>query len=66
MTLLGLIAMMDPPRPEALGAVRTSAAAGIRTVMITGDHPLTASSVARELGILPTASGSSRASISTR
>ena len=52
MTLLGLVAMMDPPRPEALGAVRTSAAAGIRTVMITGDHPLTASSVARELGIL--------------
>jgi Ca2+-transporting ATPase len=52
MTLLGLVAMMDPPRPEALDAVRTSAAAGIRTVMITGDHPLTASSVARELGIL--------------
>jgi P-type Ca2+ transporter type 2C len=52
MTLLGLIAMMDPPRPEALGAVRTSATAGVRTVMITGDHPLTASSVARELGIL--------------
>ncbi len=52
MTLLGLVAMMDPPRPEALGAVQTSTAAGIRTVMITGDHPLTASSVARELGIL--------------
>ena len=52
MTLLGLVAMMDPPRPEALDAVRTSAAAGIRTVMITGDHPLTASSVARELEIL--------------
>ena len=52
MTLLGLVAMMDPPRSEALGAVQTSAAAGIRAVMITGDHPLTASSVARELGIL--------------
>ncbi|HET9370413.1 MAG TPA: cation-translocating P-type ATPase [Vicinamibacterales bacterium] len=49
MTLLGLIAMMDPPRREALDAVRTCRAAGIRAVMITGDHPLTAMAVAREL-----------------
>jgi P-type Ca2+ transporter type 2C len=52
MTLLGLVAMMDPPREEARAAVRTCEAAGIRTVMITGDHPLTASTIARELGIL--------------
>jgi Ca2+-transporting ATPase len=49
MTLLGLIAMMDPPRPEAREAVRTCRTAGIRAVMITGDHPLTATAVAREL-----------------
>jgi Ca2+-transporting ATPase len=52
MTLLGLVAMMDPPRAEAREAVRTCKAAGIRAVMITGDHPLTASTVARELGML--------------
>jgi P-type Ca2+ transporter type 2C len=52
MTLLGLVAMMDPPRPEAREAVRTCETAGIRAVMITGDHPLTAASVARELGML--------------
>lgn len=52
MTLLGLVAMMDPPRAEARAAVQTSEAAGIRAVMITGDHPLTASTVAREVGLL--------------
>ena len=52
MTLLGLVAMMDPPRPEARAAVRTCEAAGIRAVMITGDHPLTAGAVAREVGLL--------------
>ena len=52
MTLLGLVAMMDPPRDEARAAVQTCEAAGIRPVMITGDHPLTASTVARELGML--------------
>jgi len=52
MTLLGLVAMMDPPRPEARAAVRTCEAAGIRAVMITGDHPLTAATVAREVGML--------------
>ena len=50
MTLLGLVAMMDPPRAEARAAVRTCEAAGIRPVMITGDHPLTAAAVASELG----------------
>jgi Ca2+-transporting ATPase len=52
MTLLGLVAMMDPPRPEAKAAVDTCKSAGVRVVMITGDHPLTASTIARELGIL--------------
>ena len=52
MTLLGLVAMMDPPRAEARDAVQTTAAAGIRAVMITGDHPLTARAVAREIGLL--------------
>ena len=52
MTLLGLVAMMDPPRAEARSAVQTCQAAGIRPVMITGDHPLTASTVAREIGLL--------------
>ena len=49
---LGLMAMTDPPRPEAERAVKKCAAAGIRTVMITGDHKLTACAVAREVGIL--------------
>ena len=52
MTLLGLVAMMDPPRPEARQAVQVCRAAGIRAVMITGDHPLTASTIATELGML--------------
>jgi P-type Ca2+ transporter type 2C len=52
MTLLGLVAMMDPPRPETLDAIATCKAAGIRALMITGDHPLTASTVAREIGLL--------------
>jgi Ca2+-transporting ATPase len=49
---LGLVAMLDPPRAEAGEAVRKCRQAGIRTVMITGDHPVTASAIARELGIL--------------
>jgi P-type Ca2+ transporter type 2C len=52
MTLLALVAMMDPPREEARVAVQTCEAAGIRAVMITGDHPLTASTIAKELGII--------------
>jgi Ca2+-transporting ATPase len=52
MTLLGLIAMMDPPRAEARAAVQVCAAAGIRPVMITGDHPLTTGAIAREIGVL--------------
>jgi Ca2+-transporting ATPase len=52
MTFLGLVGMIDPPRPEAKAAVQTCATAGIRVLMITGDHPLTAQAIARELGIL--------------
>ena len=51
LTLLGLIGIIDPPRPEVRDAVATCAAAGIRTVMITGDHPLTANAIAADLGI---------------
>jgi len=49
---LGLVGIADPPRREVIGAIATASAAGIRTVMITGDHPLTAHAIARELGIL--------------
>jgi len=49
--LLGLQAMIDPPRPEAIQAVRTCQQAGIRVKMITGDHALTAAVIARQLGI---------------
>ena len=52
MTFLGLLGMIDPPRPEARAAIETCVRAGIRPVMITGDHPMTASAVARELGLL--------------
>ena len=50
--LLGLIGIADPPRTEAIEAVAAARAAGIRTVMITGDHPVTARAIAREMGIL--------------
>ena len=49
---LGLIAMMDPPREESRAAVRECIAAGIRPIMITGDHKVTASAIAKEIGIL--------------
>lgn len=52
MTLLGLVGIMDPPRAEAREAVHTCQHAGIRPVMITGDHPVTATTIARELGLL--------------
>jgi Ca2+-transporting ATPase len=54
MTFLGLVGMLDPPRPEAKAAVERCARAGIRVVMITGDHPLTARAIAREVGLFET------------
>jgi Ca2+-transporting ATPase len=54
MTFLGLAGMIDPPRPEAKSAIAICEQAGIRPVMITGDHPVTARAVARELGLLKT------------
>jgi Ca2+-transporting ATPase len=52
MIFLGLAGMIDPPRPEAKVAVQDCLDSGIKVVMITGDHPLTAEAIARELGIL--------------
>jgi potassium/sodium efflux P-type ATPase len=52
LTLLGLVAMMDPPRPEVTQAVEKCHHAGIRIIMITGDYGLTAESIARRIGII--------------
>ncbi len=52
LSFLGLISMMDPPRVESKAAVAECIKAGIRPVMITGDHKITASAIAREIGIL--------------
>jgi len=52
MVYLGMLGMIDPPRPEAKAAIETCNEAGIKAVMITGDHPLTARAVAAELGLL--------------
>jgi magnesium-transporting ATPase (P-type) len=54
LTLLGLVAMMDPPRPEVAEAIRCCREAGIRWAMITGDYGLTAESMARRIGMLST------------
>jgi magnesium-transporting ATPase (P-type) len=52
LTLLGLAGMLDPPRPEVTEAVAACLRAGIRIVMVTGDHPLTAEAIARRVGIV--------------
>jgi len=52
LTVLGIAGMMDPPREEAKEAVAECKTAGIRPMMITGDHPLTATNIAERLGIL--------------
>jgi P-type Ca2+ transporter type 2C len=51
LTLLGLALFWDPPRPEVPDAVRAAQAAGIRVIMMTGDHPATAAAIAQQIGI---------------
>jgi sodium/potassium-transporting ATPase subunit alpha len=53
LTFLGLVAMMDPPHREVPEAIATCRNAGVRVVMITGDHPLTALAIARKIGLAP-------------
>ena len=50
-TFLGLVSMVDPPRPESIAAVADAKAAGIKTIMITGDHKVTAKAIAMQIGI---------------
>jgi Ca2+-transporting ATPase len=51
LTFVGLVGIVDPPRPEVAAAIAEAAEAGIRTVMITGDHPATARAVAQQIGL---------------
>lgn len=51
LTFLGIIGLIDPPRAEVPAAIRTAHGAGIRVIMVTGDHEITASAIAREIGL---------------
>jgi len=52
LVLIGLAGIADPPRPEVVDAIARARAAGVRTLMITGDHPRTAAAISREIGVL--------------
>ena len=52
LTFVGLVGLIDPPRPEVREAIQTCERAGVKPLMITGDHPVTAEAIARELGLL--------------
>eukprot|EP01132_Coremiostelium_polycephalum_P006007 gene6007-7483_t len=52
LTFVGLTTLMDPPRPGVPDAIQTCKEAGIRVIMVTGDHPLTATSIAKQVGII--------------
>jgi calcium-translocating P-type ATPase len=54
LTLLGLVGLEDPPRPEVPAAIARCRSAGIKVVMVTGDHPATAATIAREIGLVDT------------
>lgn len=60
MVFLGLIGMMDPPRSETGASIKTCREAGIKTVMITGDHPITAEAIAKEIGLTGSGDGQPR------
>ena len=55
MTLAGLIGLEDPPRPEVADALQKCRDAGIKVIMVTGDHPQTATAIAREIGLVRSA-----------
>jgi sodium/potassium-transporting ATPase subunit alpha len=52
LTFTGLVSMIDPPRPGVPNAVQCCRRAGIKVVMVTGDHPITAKAIARKVGII--------------
>lgn len=52
LVFLGMAAIMDPPRPETAAAIEQCKVAGVKVFMITGDHPTTATAIARQIGLI--------------